>query len=161
MPFYIRTGSGRPKTRPISSFSGRLIQILMDLDQSNAPGALAWSGSIRSVGLGRRSLGYRFFCDFLNFLAICTAILANWTCCMPNFIKMPRFFLLIGFLLFSWWIVIFYTWNLNKKYAFALFVLTCVRFVVFSAFRMRCSCQFCVMCLRYLMCVLCDILQFC
>jgi len=34
-------GSGRPKPDPLSLFTGRLIKILTDLDQSNAPRVLA------------------------------------------------------------------------------------------------------------------------
>ena len=39
-PFIRTLGSGQPKPDPLSSLFGRWIQILMDLDQSNAPGAL-------------------------------------------------------------------------------------------------------------------------
>ncbi len=65
-------GSGWPKPDPLSSFSGRLIQILMDLGRSNAPGALAWSGSIRSVGL-------KFFRFSWIFVAIHTSVCDIWT----------------------------------------------------------------------------------
>ena len=41
LAFIRAPGSGRPKPDPLSLFTGRLIKILMDLDQSNAPRALA------------------------------------------------------------------------------------------------------------------------
>ena len=57
----IYTRLGRVDPNPTHSLLtlSRLIQILMDLDQSNAPGALVWSGSIRSVGLGQGSVGFK------------------------------------------------------------------------------------------------------
>ena len=48
---YIRSWTGLTHTRSTSSWSWPFDQILMDLDQSNAPGALAWPGSIRYMGL--------------------------------------------------------------------------------------------------------------
>jgi len=69
-------GSGWPKPDPLSSVPGRLIKILMDLDQSNAPGALAWSGSIRSVGLGFLPAGFWFSFNFLSF----SCYVHPWVC---------------------------------------------------------------------------------
>jgi len=66
-PFIYVLGSGWPKPDPLSPIPGRLIKILMDLDQSNAPGALVWSGSIRSVGLGFLPAGFWFSFNFLSF----------------------------------------------------------------------------------------------
>jgi len=66
-PFIYVLGSGWPKPDPLSPILGRLIKILMDLDQSNVPGALAWSGSIRSVGLGFLPTGFWFSFNFLSF----------------------------------------------------------------------------------------------
>jgi len=76
-----------PRPGPLFSPSQPLIKILMDLDQSNAPGALVWSGSIRSVGMGWVFLCFfAFFHFFLNFLAIYTLILATWTRTHVNFL---------------------------------------------------------------------------
>jgi len=47
---YMCLGRVDPKPDPLSSVPSRLIRILMDPDQSNAPGALVWSVPIRSVG---------------------------------------------------------------------------------------------------------------
>jgi len=41
-PFIQASGPGRSIPGPLSLNPDRLIKILMDLDQSNAPGALAW-----------------------------------------------------------------------------------------------------------------------
>ena len=63
----------------------------MDLDQSNAPGALAWSGSIRSVGLGRRSMGFRLFVISWILLLIAPFFLAIWTSVHYIFLaKIPK-----------------------------------------------------------------------
>ena len=137
----------------------RLIQILMDLDQSNAPGALVWSGSIRSVGLGFLPTGFWFSFNFLSFSAICTFVLANWTFCMPKILPKNSKFLLHVFYHFLG-VLRYFSWKNWMKIWVCSFVLIGVRFIVFSAFRMRCSSQFCVMCLWYLMRVLCDILQY-
>jgi len=84
-------GSGWPKPDPLSSVPGRLIKILMGLDQSNAPGVLAWSGSIRSVGLGFLPVGFGFFHVFLNFLAMLTSCSCYLNLCAFQFLyKIPK-----------------------------------------------------------------------
>jgi len=57
------------------------------------------------------------------------------------------------FLLFFLGVLCYFSWKNWIKIFVCSFVLICVRFVVFSAFRVRCSFQFCVMCLWYLMCM--------
>ena len=83
---YICSWTGLTHTRSIFSWSWPFDQILMDLDQSNAPGALAWSGPIRCVGLGLATVGFQFFCVFLNFCAMYTPVLAIWTSMHVNFL---------------------------------------------------------------------------
>ena len=68
-------GPGCSIPGPCSLNPERLIKILMDLDQSNAPRALAWSGSIRSVGLGCEALGLELSCVFWVFIDNCTSCL--------------------------------------------------------------------------------------
>jgi len=84
---YMCLGRVNPNPTHYSLTLSRLIQILMDLDQSNAPGALVWSGSIRSVGLGRRSMGFKIFVISWILLLIAPFSLLSEPTCMPNFLQ--------------------------------------------------------------------------
>jgi len=124
-PFIYALGRVDPKPGLLPLFSGRLIQILMDLDQSNAPGASAWSGSIRSVGLGHRFIGFRvFFVVSWNCLLTAPAFLLFEPICMPNFLqKIPKFYYV--FLICFWLISDIFTCS-------ELMEIICVNFVLDS-----------------------------
>ena len=159
--FYTRAGSGWPKTRStLFSFSA----VDQDPDGSGSI-QRSWSVSlIRIHQIRGYGLGFLWFFllsfSFLMFLLYTPLILANWTFCMPKILlKIPSFFTAC-FYYFFLGVLCYFSWRNWIKIYVCSFVLIGVCFVVFSAFRMWCSFQFCVMCLWYLMRVLCDILQY-
>jgi len=101
----------------------RLIQVLMDLDQSNAPEAFWRSGSINRVGLGRLDWVLWFLFSFLDFLANCTYISATWTPVYVNFLT--KKFLKIAVFLGAFLTVLWYFHILKwiKIYVCQLFLL--------------------------------------
>jgi len=134
-PFIRALGSGQPKPDPLSSLFGRWIQILMDLGQSNAPGALVWSGSIRSVGLGLYpwALGL----SFIPFWFPCYSHL--YACCLHLFLikilsKIPEKFTICflmdfqlfygNFILWSGWkaCALIFVWFTRFRCFFANFL---------------------------------------
>ena len=66
-PYIQASGPGCPIPGPFPFSNERWIKILMDPDQSNAPGALVWSGPISIRGFGFRGIGPWVFVFFLSF----------------------------------------------------------------------------------------------
>jgi len=105
-PFYIKTSEpGQTRPGPLSLTLSRWFRIQMSLDQSNASGALGWSGpiSIRGFGLWRYGPeAFLRFCVFLWFLLlIAPAFLLSEPMCIPNFLPKIRKFYYV-FLIRFW-----------------------------------------------------------
>ena len=133
-PFIQALGPGWPKPSPFSLTASRLIKILMNLDQSNASGALVWSGSIRCVGLGSATVGLGFpWCfSWINCYTHLFSCYLNPCALWFSYKKIPKncYVLLDAFLIILWY---FYTlrWIKNMCANFLLFDLYIFVFVKF------------------------------
>ena len=107
-----------PRPGPLSSPSQPLIKILMDLDQSNAPGALVWSGSIRSVGMGWVFLWFfAFFHFFLISLLFAPLFLLLEPVRLLIFLQKILKKITMCFLIYFHCLAVFSYFEVDKKHA--------------------------------------------